>query len=91
MIRALASRADMPFMVTIPNDPDALKLIRLLLIFFNFLWSNRQEVLLLVENINKAVDLIEAILDTCAVCYDMYLGLKCRVKYAFAQPVSSFI
>jgi len=81
-VTTLAHRADMPFMVTIPNDPDALKLIRLLLIFFNFLWANRREVLLLVENINKAFDVIEAILDTCAACYDGYLVLKCKVKFA---------
>lgn len=78
----LAHRADMPFMVTIPNDPDALKLIRLLLIFFNFLWVNRQEVLLLVENVNKAFDVIEAVLDLCADCYDLYMVLLCQVKYA---------
>lgn len=71
--RALTSRANVPFMVIVPDDPDALRLIRLLLVIFNFLWRNRAEILLLAENVNMIFDVIEAVLDMCAVVYDWWI------------------
>lgn len=80
MTRALAHRSAVPIMIVIPDDPDALKLIRLLLVIFNFLWRNRQEVFLLAENINRLFDWSEAILEMCGVCYDAWVWLICTAK-----------
>jgi hypothetical protein len=73
MTLALAHRSNVPFMVSVPDDPDALKLIRLLLLLFDFAWRNRGEILLFVENVNRLFDVAEATLDVCAVCYDGWM------------------
>jgi hypothetical protein len=88
--RTLAHRVDVPIMVSVPDDPDSIKLIRVIMFLLNFVWENRQEVLLLVENINRTYDLIDAvwsvcldmvemILDGCQWCYEVSV---CSLKYA---------
>lgn len=72
-MHALAHRTSIPFMVIVPDDPEAIKLLRLLLFLFNFLWRNRQEIFLLVENVNRLFDVAEVVLEICGVCYDWWI------------------
>lgn len=81
MTRALTHRTGLPFMVIVPDDLEAIKLLRLLLFLFNFLWRNRTEIFLLVENVNRLFDLVEAFLEVCGVCYDWWVKLICTAKY----------
>ena len=89
MTRTLTHRSNVPFMVIIPDDPDALKLIRLLLAVFNFAWRNRAEILLLVENVNKVFDVASTTLEFCGECYDLWMVVVCRVKFGFATEILS--
>lgn len=89
--RALTHRVNIPFMVNVPDDPDALKLIRLLVALFDFAWRNRVEVLLFLENVNKVFDVIEATLEICGECYDIYELVICRVRYEFATVALNYI
>jgi len=89
--RALAHRVNIPFMVNVPDDPDALKLIRVLLLLFDFAWRNRVEVLLFVENVNKLFDVIEAILEVCGECYDVWMVVVCRARYGLETATLNYI
>lgn len=89
MTRALTHRTGLPFMVIVPDDPEAIKLLRLLLFLFNFLWRNRTEIFLLVENVNQLFDLIETFLEICGVCYDGWVKLICTVKYVSKRIISN--
>lgn len=91
MVKSLAHRSNIPFMVNIPNDPEALRLLRLLVVLFDFAWRNRVEVLLFIENVNKVFDVIEATLDMCAVCYDGWVWVICTLKYELKTTVLSSI
>lgn len=89
MTRALSHRTGLPFMVIVPDDPEAIKLLRLLLFLFNFLWRNRAEIFLLIENVNRLFDVIEAVLEICGICYDGWEWILCNLKSGSKRIISN--
>lgn len=90
-MHALAHRTGIPFMVIVPDDPEAIKLLRMLLFLFNFLWRNRAEIFLLVENVNRLFDTVEAMLEICGICYDEFEWVLCVVKSGLKRIISNSI
>lgn len=91
MTRALSHRQRVPFMVSIPDEPDAIRLIRIMLLFINYTWQHKEQVFLLMDNINAFFDLVESVLDVCMACYEYYERLLCKVKSGLNQIASSSI
>jgi len=90
--RSLTHRVNVPIVIVVPDDPDTLRLIRVLLLVLVFMWDNRHEVLLLIENINRAFDwidavvsvvsdMVEAFLDVCQMVYEETSFVVCSVRW----------
>ena len=49
MTATLAHRQSIPVLIAVPDDPDALRLIRLLVLILDFIWQHRYTFLRLAE------------------------------------------
>lgn len=58
MTTTLAHRQRIPVLIAVPDDPDALRLIRLIVLLLDFLWQHRLTVLAAADSIGLVVEAV---------------------------------